>query len=96
MGGRRSQRLGPSPTVGSLRPLHQRRHKSRVSLWGLPCAHGVPGTPHEEVRNTLRKTAANVKKDLGAKLPDALKSLENDKIGLKFQLKKLDLIDSIN
>jgi len=52
VGGRRSQRPGPSPTLGSLGPSHQRRHKSRVSLRGPPCAHGVLGTPHGEVRDT--------------------------------------------
>src|ERR1700738_4022088 len=52
VGGRRSQRPGPSPTLGSLGPSHQRRHKSRVSLRGPPCAHGVSGTPYGEVHNT--------------------------------------------
>ena len=51
MSGRRSQHPGPSPTLGSLGPSHQWRHKSRVSLRGPPCAHGVAGTPHEEVRD---------------------------------------------
>ena len=51
VGGRRSQRLGPSPTLGSLGPSHQWRHKSQVSLRGFPCAHGVSGTPHGEVRD---------------------------------------------
>jgi hypothetical protein len=32
VGGRRSQRLGPSPTPGSLGPYRQRHYKSRVSL----------------------------------------------------------------
>ena len=50
MGGRCSQCLGPSPILGSLGPFHHWRHKSRVSLWGPPCAHGVLGTLHEEVR----------------------------------------------
>ena len=35
----------------SLGPYHQRRHKSRVSLQGPPCARGVSGTPHGEVRD---------------------------------------------
>ena len=42
---------GPSPTLGSLGPSHQWRHKSRTSLQGLPCAHGVAGTPQGEVRD---------------------------------------------
>ena len=53
MGGRHFQRPGPSPTLGSLGPFHQRRHKSRVSLWGPPYANDVLGTPHGEVRNML-------------------------------------------
>ena len=51
MGGRRSQHPGPSPTLESLGSSHQRRYKSRVSLWGPLCTHDVSGTPHEEVRN---------------------------------------------
>jgi hypothetical protein len=51
VGGRRSKRPGPSPTLGSLGPSHQWRHKSRVSLRGPPCAHSVAGTPHGEVRD---------------------------------------------
>ena len=49
--GRRSQRLGPSPTLESLGSSHQRRHKSQVSLEGPPCVHGVSDTPHGEVRD---------------------------------------------
>ena len=40
---------GPSSTLGALGPSHQRRHKSRVSLRGPPCAQGVADTPHGEV-----------------------------------------------
>jgi hypothetical protein len=43
---------GPSPTLGSLGPSHHRRHKSRVSLRGPLCAHGVSGIPFGEVRDT--------------------------------------------
>jgi hypothetical protein len=43
---------GPSPTLRSLGPSHHRRHKSRVSLRGPPCAHGVSGIPFGEVRDT--------------------------------------------
>ena len=50
VGGRRYQRPWPSPTLGLLWPSHQRRHKSRVSLGGPLCAHGVLGVPYGEVR----------------------------------------------
>src|ERR1700689_3733891 len=53
VGGRRSQRPVPSPTLGSLGPSHHRRHKSRVSLRGPPCAHGVSGISLERCA-TLR------------------------------------------
>jgi hypothetical protein len=53
VGGRRSQRPGPSPTLGSLRPSHHRRHKSRVSLRGPPCAFGVSNIPFGEVRDRM-------------------------------------------
>ena len=42
---------GPSPTLRSLGPSHQWHHKSRASLRGPPCAHGVAGTPQGEVRD---------------------------------------------
>src|ERR1700737_476036 len=58
VGGRRSQRPGPSPTLGSLGPSHQQRHKSRVSLRGPPCTHGVSGTPYGEVRDILEQSYA--------------------------------------
>ena len=45
---------GPSPTLGSLGPSHQWHHKSRASLRGPPCAHGVAGTPQGEVRDKWR------------------------------------------
>ena len=35
-----------------LGPSHQWGHKSRASLRGPPCAHGVAGTPQGEVRDT--------------------------------------------
>ena len=54
VGGRRFKQLGPSPTLGSLGPSHKWCHKSRASLRGS-CAHGVAGTPHGEVRDTLYK-----------------------------------------
>ena len=43
--------LRASPTLGSLGPSHQWRHKSWVSLRGPPCAHDVLSTPHGEVRD---------------------------------------------
>jgi hypothetical protein len=48
----RSQRPGPSPTLGSLGPSHYRRHKSWVSLQGPLCALGVSGISFGEVRDT--------------------------------------------
>ena len=49
------QHSWPSLTLGSLGSFYQRYHKSRVSLWGFPCAHGVLNTPHEEVHDNSAK-----------------------------------------
>jgi hypothetical protein len=54
VGGRRSQRPGPSPTLVSLGPSHHRRHKSRVSLRGPPCALGVSSIPLERCATKAR------------------------------------------
>jgi hypothetical protein len=59
VGGRRSQRPGPSPTLVSLGPSHHRRHKSRVSLRGPLCALGVLGISYGEVRDTVRAVVYN-------------------------------------
>jgi hypothetical protein len=63
VGGRHSKRPGPSPTLRSLGPSHQWRHKSRVSLRGPPCAYSVVGTPHGEVRDMK----SLVRQDFGSK-----------------------------
>ena len=46
-----SQHPGPSPTLGSLGLSDQRCHKSWMSLWGPPCAHGVLGNSHGELHD---------------------------------------------
>jgi hypothetical protein len=69
LGSRRSQRPGPSSTLGSLGPSHHRRHKSRMSLQGPTCAHGVSGTPHGEVH------------DNGNHHPQKTQGVENNAIG---------------
>ena len=51
VGGRPFQRLGPSPTLGSLGPSYHQRHKSRVSLRGLPLCPWCFGHPFGEVRD---------------------------------------------
>jgi hypothetical protein len=53
VGGKRFQCPGPSPTLGTLGHFHHWRHKSRVSLRGPPCAHGVSGIIYGEVRDTF-------------------------------------------
>ena len=51
VGGRHSQCPRPSSTLGHFGPSHQQHHKSRVSLKGPPCAHGVWGIPHGELHD---------------------------------------------
>ena len=52
---RHSQRPGPSPTLGSFGPSYQQRHKSRVSLRGLPCTHVVLGTSYGNTTTSRRE-----------------------------------------
>ena len=47
-----SQCPGPSPTLGSVGPLHQRSHKSQVLFRRFPCAQGILGTFNGEVRES--------------------------------------------
>jgi hypothetical protein len=44
----------------------------------------------------IEKTPANLKDNLGARLPNAPMSLENGDAGLTFQLKMLEFMDSTN
>jgi hypothetical protein len=44
----------------------------------------------------IEKTPANLKESLGARLPNALLSLENCDVGFKFQLKMLEFMGSMN
>ena len=52
---------GPSLTLGLLGPSHQWCHKSRASLRGPPCAHGVADTPQGEVRDRMCRNSARSK-----------------------------------
>ena len=70
MGGRRFQRLGPSPTLGSLGPSFQWRHKSQVSLWGPPCVHGALGILHGEVCDYLDIELVNIAQIFSYRLGD--------------------------
>jgi hypothetical protein len=44
----------------------------------------------------IEKTPANLKETLGARLPNAHMSLETCDVGLTFQLKMLEFVDSMN
>jgi hypothetical protein len=44
----------------------------------------------------IEKTPANLKETLGARLPNAPMSLETCDVGLTFQLKMLEFVDSMN
>ena len=72
VGGKRSQRAGPSPTLGSLGPSRQRRHKSRVSLRDPLCPHGVSSIPHGEVRDKILVKYSRSMKDPLKEIPKLL------------------------
>ena len=73
--GRRSQRPGPSFTLGSLGPSHHWRHKSWVSLRGLPYAHGVLGIPFERCA-TIIYLIRHTLPCMGRGFPSAFSSVE--------------------
>jgi hypothetical protein len=44
----------------------------------------------------IERTPANLKESLGARVPNAPMSLESGNVGLTFQLKMLEFMDSMN
>jgi hypothetical protein len=44
----------------------------------------------------IERTPANLKENLGARLPNAPMSLKNHDVGLTFQLKMLEFMDFLN
>jgi len=48
------------------------------------------------MREFIERTPANLKESLGARLPNAPMSLESCDVGLTFQLKMLEFVDSMN
>ena len=57
---------------------------------------GDDGAMGEEVEESLERDPANLKENLEARLPNAPESLEGGDVGLKFQLKMLEFMDSVN
>jgi hypothetical protein len=50
----------------------------------------------KEMGESIRRTPANLKESLGARLPNAPMSLESCNVGLTFQLKMHKFIDTMN
>ncbi len=50
----------------------------------------------KEMGESIERTLANLKKNLGAKLPNAPMSLESGDVRLTSQLKMLEFMDSMN
>jgi hypothetical protein len=50
----------------------------------------------EDVDESFVKDPPNLEEDLGVRLPNALEKLEYGDIGLQFQLKMLEFMDSVN
>ena len=48
------------------------------------------------IGESIERTSANLKENLGARLPNAPMSLESCDVGFKFQLKILEFMDSMN
>jgi hypothetical protein len=50
----------------------------------------------KKMGESIERTLANLKKSLGAKLPNAPMSLESGDVRLTFQFKMLEFVDSMN
>jgi hypothetical protein len=50
----------------------------------------------KDMGESIERTLANLKESLGARLPNASMSLESGDVGLTFQLKMLEFMDSMN
>jgi hypothetical protein len=50
----------------------------------------------KEMGEFIERTPANLKENLGARLPNAPMTLESCDVGLTFQLKMLEFMDSMN
>jgi hypothetical protein len=48
------------------------------------------------MEESIERSPANLKENLGVKLPNAPKSLESGDAGLKFHFKKLEFMNSMN
>jgi hypothetical protein len=57
------------------------------------CKYGGFG---KEMGESIERTLANLKENLGVRLPNAPMSLESCDVGFKFQLKILEFMDSMN
>jgi hypothetical protein len=50
----------------------------------------------KDMGESIERTLANLKESLGVRLPNAHMSLESGDVGLTFQLKMLEFMDSMN
>ena len=57
---------------------------------------GDDGATGEKVEKSLERGLENLQENSGARLPNAPESLEGGDVGLKFQLKMLEFMDSVN
>jgi hypothetical protein len=57
---------------------------------------GDDGGFGKEMEESIERTLINLEENPGAILPNASKSLEICYVGLRFQLKKLEFMDSMN
>jgi hypothetical protein len=57
---------------------------------------GDDGATGEEVEEFLERGPENLEENSGARLPNVPESLEGGDVGLKFQLKMLEFMDSVN
>jgi hypothetical protein len=97
-----TKRAGNDGEAGASKKLRRsKRNKDHVEEVVDPAIESVDnggndGATGEEVEESLERGPTNLEENSGARLPNAPESLEGGDVGLKFQLKMLEFMDSVN
>jgi hypothetical protein len=96
------KRAGNDGEAGASKKLRRsKRNKDHVEEDVDPAIESIDnggddGATGEEVEESLKRGPENLEENSGARLPNAPESLEGGDVGLKFQLKMLEFMDSVN
>jgi hypothetical protein len=97
-----TKRAGNDGEAGASKKLQRsKRNKDHVEEDIDPAIESInnggdDGATGEEVEESLERGPKNLEENSGARLPNTPESLEGGDVGLKFQLKMLEFMDSVN